>query len=312
MAGIRMHLENAVHFVTNRCEQEQLLLLPKGRINDLVLEWLAKAYAFVGGEIDLYAFVFLSNHFHILVRDTHGQLARFMCYFEANLARAMNRELGRHGKFWGREYDDVIVDGEDALLDRYAYVLCNAVKAGLVDRAEEWIGVSSLGSALRGEALLANALNRTRLHNATRRGQKVNRDDFVEALEVPVSVLPMWACLEQIEVAACVSELVASGEAEYRERRGGKRALGVRAVLRQKPTDRPLDPSFRPRIRFFCKDPWRRKELLAGYGAFVGAYSEAYGAYVSAARCGRRPAVEWPSWSYPPSCWTPQGFSRAA
>jgi putative transposase len=312
MANIRMHLKDAVHFVTNRCEQEQLLLLPKGRVNQLVREWLARAYAFVGGGVELYAFVFLSNHFHMLMRDTEGSLARFMCYFESNLARAVNRELGRHGRFWGREYDDVIVDGNEAFLDRYAYVLCNAVKAGLVERAAEWGGVSSLGTTLGGGMLRVSALNRTRLHNATRREQKVDRRDFIEKLEMPVMVPPMWAKLAQGEVARCLEEMVSAGEAEFRARRAGKRALGMQAVLRQRPTDRPVDPSFRPKIRFFCKDPWRRKELLAAYRGFVAAYRETYGTYLNAARSGRRPAVEWPMWSYPPSCWTPQGVIGAA
>jgi putative transposase len=311
MANIRMHFENAVHFVTNRCEQEQFLLLPKGRVNDLVREWLARAYLFVGGDIGIYAFVFLSNHFHLLLCDTSGCLARFMCFFEANLARAVNRELGRHGSFWAREYDDVIVDGNDAFLDRYAYVLCNAAKAGLVDRAADWIGVTSLDHSLRGEPLEVEALNRTRLHQATRRGQKVDRMDFVETLRMPLAVPPMWTGLKRRDVATRILELVRAGEAAFRAKRGDKRALGVRAVLRQTPTDRPLEPSFRPRIRFLCKDPCHREELLAAYRAFVGAYREAYGAFLGAARCGRRPAAKWPAWSFPPSCWTPMGITGA-
>jgi hypothetical protein len=235
-----------------------------------------------------------------------------MCYFEGNLARAVNRELGRHGKFWGREYDDVIVEGNEAFLDRYAYVLCNAVKAGLVERAADWAGVSSLETALGDAVLRVSALNRTRLHNATRRGQRVNRRDFFETLEMPLVVPPMWEGLTRDEAATCIEEMVSAGEKEYAARRSGKRALGMRAVMRQKPTDRPVEPSFRPKIRFFCKDPWRRKELLAEYRGFVGAYRETYGAYLNAARSGRRPAMEWPAWSYPPSCWTPQGVLGTA
>jgi len=312
MANIRMHLRNAVHFVTNRCEQEQFLLLPRNRINDLVREWLARAYVFAGGGIEVFAFVFLSNHFHLLCRDTRGNLARFMCYFEANLARAVNRELRRHGKFWAREYDDVLVDGDAELLDRYAYVLCNAVKAGLVDEAAQWVGVSSLGHALKDEPVRVSALNRTKLHNATRRGQKVDVKDFIETFEMPVTRPPMWTGLKQRDIAARVVGLVRAGEAEYRAKRGNKRALGMRAVLRQRPTDRPQEPSCRPRIRVFSFDPERRKELLAGYRTFVGAYRETYGAYVNGARKGARLAAEWPRWSYPPSCCAPRGYARAA
>ena len=85
-----------------------------------------------GEGIEVYAFVFLSNHFHILVRDTKGTFAAFMWYFQGNVARAINRELERKGGFWSREYDDVIVTGDEEFLDRYAYTVGNAVKAGLV------------------------------------------------------------------------------------------------------------------------------------------------------------------------------------
>ncbi|MCP4602631.1 MAG: hypothetical protein GY847_19305 [Proteobacteria bacterium] len=33
MAGIRMHMKKSIHFVTNRCEQEQFLMLPSERIS---------------------------------------------------------------------------------------------------------------------------------------------------------------------------------------------------------------------------------------------------------------------------------------
>jgi putative transposase len=312
MANIRMHPRDAVHFVTNRCEQEQFLLLPRKRTNNLVCEWLARAYDFVGGGIEIFAFVFLSNHFHLLCRDTGGKLAQFMCYFEANLARAVNRELGRHGKFWAREYDDVLVDGDAEFLDRYAYVLCNAVKAGLVNKTAEWIGVSSLEHALEGAALRVRALNRTKLHNATRRGQEVNVEDFFQTFEVPINAPPMWADLKRHDIAKRIREIVRAGEAEYRAKRGGKRALGVRTLMRQRPTDRPQEPSFRPRIRVFSFDPERRKELLDGYRIFAGAYREIYGTYLNAARKGARPTVEWPIWSHPPSSWTPREFARTA
>ena len=34
-----------------------------------------------GDGIELYGFIFLSSHFHFLLRDTKGQLAQFMWYF---------------------------------------------------------------------------------------------------------------------------------------------------------------------------------------------------------------------------------------
>ena len=312
MAGIRMHPKNAVHFITNRCEQEQFLLLPSKTTNSIVLSWLVKALFFVNYGIEIYAFICLSNHIHLLLRDIEGKLAQFMCYFEANVARAMNRELGRRGKFWAREYDDVIVDGEDEFLDRYAYVVCNAVKAGLVDKAEDWTGLNSLSNALSGEPYRVEVLNKTKLHNATRRGQKVDRRKFIETFEFSLTIPPMWEDLSVKDRASKIRELVKSGEKEYRQRREGKPALGMRKIATQKPPDRPKNPAFRPRIKVFCFDKERRKELLNAYRLHVGAYREIWDGFVKAAAKGKRPAIEWPAWSYPPSSWTPIGYAKAA
>ena len=77
---------------------------------------------------------YLSNHFHLLCRDTKGTLAAFMCYFQSNVAKAINKVLGRKGTFWSREYDDVLVPKEADFWDRYAYILGNASTAEILTR----------------------------------------------------------------------------------------------------------------------------------------------------------------------------------
>lgn len=309
MANIRLHIKDAVHFVTNRCEKEQFLMLPSKRVNDIILGWLAKALAKYGKGIELYAFVFLSNHFHMLLRDTKGSLAKFMCYFQGNIAKAINKERKLRGKFFYREYDDVIVDGENEFLDRYAYVVCNAVKSGLVDRTRDWPGVSSLELALSPKPVRVSILNRTKLHNATRLGQKVDVSRFLETFELSVATPPMLEGNRHFEIRDFILQLVQSGEAGYRELRGNKPALGVRKLLSQHFLDRPESPALRPRFKFFCHDPERKNELLEAYKAVLGAYRETWCAFVKAASLRKRPTVEWPSWTYPPSCWTPIGFA---
>ena len=122
-------------------------LLPTKRITDIIQCWFARALCLYGKGIEISAFVFLSNHWHILCRDTKGTLAAF---------------------------DDVEVDGDNEFIDRYAYTMGNAVKAGLVEKSDEWPGWSSLEGALSDGKYCFEMLNKTKLHNATRRGQKVN------------------------------------------------------------------------------------------------------------------------------------------
>ncbi len=74
---------------------------------------------------------------------------------------------------------------------RPAYIITNAVKAGLVNRSSEWIGWNSLDGALSDGKYRFEMLNKTKLHNATRRGQKVNEADFLETWTFELTVPSM-------------------------------------------------------------------------------------------------------------------------
>lgn len=312
MAGIRMHVKDSIHFITNRCEQEQFLMLPSAKINQIIGAWFARSLRLFGDGLDIFAFIFLGNHFHLLCRDTKGTLAQFLGYFQGNLARAINKELLRHGKFFSREYDDVIVSGEKEFLNRYAYVLCNAVKAGLVERAEQWLGWSSLQGALQGTSYRFDLLNATKYYKAGRFGKKAKREDYVETWEFELAAPPMWEGLSAEQRARNIEDLVRAGERQYEVERQGKPVLGLKGIQRQKPTDRPKSPSRKPRIRFMCFDNVALAELFEGYRQFAGGYRETLSAFRKAAQSRKRQLVEWPVGSYPPSCIRPIGYAGAA
>lgn len=312
MSANRMHLRNSIHFITNRCEHEMLLLLPKGRITEIIQGWFARSFCLHGKGLEIFAFVFLSNHFHLLVKDTQGTLAAFMWYFQGNVAKAVNRELGRQGRFWSREYDDVDVNGDTEFIDRYAYTVGNAVKAGLVDKSDQWPGWSSLEGALSDGKYCFEMLNKTKLHNATRRGQKVDPSRFIEKWELELTVPPLLEDKTDAERKRYIRKLMKAAEKHYRSLRGNRPALGVENIFKQQPTDRPLHPSFRPRIKVYSFDQERRSEWLGGYRDFVGGYREIFDGFRKAAAKRGRPTVEWPVGSYPPSCLYPVWHEEAA
>jgi putative transposase len=312
MATVRMHLPQTIHFITNRCEQERFFMLPSQTINEIIGAWFARAVCLYGDGIEVYSFIFLSNHFHFLIKDTKGTLAQFMDYFQGNVARAVNREIGRKGSFWAREYDDVIVDGDAEFINRYVYTTCNAVKAGLVERASEWTGWSSLQGALSDGAYSFYLLNRTKYYNAKRNKKKVNKAKYIETWKFALSTPPMWEGRTDEERTKLINELVTEAEQDYKAKREGKPVLGLAQLKHQLPTDRPRNPEFKPRIKFISFDKEKRKELLDGYRLFNGGYKETFGGFLNAARKGRRPTVEWPHGSYPPSCHRPMNYEAAA
>ena len=93
----------ALFDVTCRTVQSRFLLRPCPLLNEIIVGALARAKRRYG--VELSAFIFLSNHLHILVwtKDSE-QLARFMGYFLSKLAREVARLTGWRDKVFARRY----------------------------------------------------------------------------------------------------------------------------------------------------------------------------------------------------------------
>jgi len=301
------------YFVTNRCEQERLFLLPRPKVLQLIGAWLAKSLEEHGDGIELYAFIFLSNHFHLLLRDTKGQLAEFMYYFQLNLAKSVNELLGRRGHFFARKYDAAPVLTDEDFENRWAYIATNAVKAGLVSSASSGPFFSSLEMALDGRPRSFEWTDRTALHNKSRRGQRVLREEVTLRYSLELSVPPQWRGLSERGRRARMKGLVKANEVRYgRERRAeGRSVLGARRVLQQSPLMRPRKPSRSPRVEVFCRDRELEAAHLEMKKQTAGLYREEFGAFLEAALMGRRASADWPPGTYPPSSLWPVGAPAA-
>ena len=135
----------------------------------------------------------------------------------------------------------------------------------------------------------------------TRRNRNVHPSRYTETFVLELATPPMLAQLSQQDRARAIFELARNGEAEFKKQRCHLPAMGIKAIRKQKWSDRPRNSSFRPRIKVFASSPLRRKEMLEGYRSFVGIYREHYEVFLNAINRGRRPVVTWPEWSFPPS-----------
>lgn len=301
MSSGRMHLRNEIHLITNRCFQERFFMLPTDKTNSIICYWFARALCKHGKGLDIFAFVFLSNHFHIIVRDTAGTLSDFMGYFQGNVAKAINKQIGRKGTFWQKHYNDLIIDGEDVFWEKYTYVVCNAVKAGLVNSSAEWIGWNSLDNAFSGKSFRFTGVNISRYKKACQnRKNKPPKKQFEETYEFSLTP-PLGFEQNTIEeTAGYLQSEIRKQEDVFIELRENKSPLGIKAVLMQKPTDRPLNPSFSPKKIFVCRDEQKLQERLEEYRNFIAKCREINAHLKKAQQKRRRFHCEWPIGSYPP------------
>ncbi|RMG93876.1 MAG: hypothetical protein D6705_17540, partial [Deltaproteobacteria bacterium] len=96
------------------------------------------------GKLVLHEFVFMSNHYHLLGTDIEGCLPYFVRDLNALLSRALNALRGLSGSNFEKGYGLVRVLSGEKAIEHAAHTLANPVAAGLVARAKEWPGLSSV------------------------------------------------------------------------------------------------------------------------------------------------------------------------
>ncbi|MEM7343123.1 MAG: transposase [Chloroflexota bacterium] len=114
--------------------------------NEKIAELVVDAMHHRDGQMyRLDAFCIMSNHVHMVfaplkkVNETYYSLSRIMYSLKRYTAIEANKILGRSGKsFWQSESFDHVVRDQDEWHRIINYVLNNPVKAGVVNRWDEW------------------------------------------------------------------------------------------------------------------------------------------------------------------------------
>jgi len=84
------------------------------------------------------------------LREKLSSLSEFIRGIKVGFARYYNRHHNRRGYFWGDRFKSVIVDKGETLVNCLAYIDLNPLRAGLVDRPEDYRW-NSLGYHLQTE-----------------------------------------------------------------------------------------------------------------------------------------------------------------
>ena len=87
----------------------------------------------------VHAYVFMANHFHLLVTPESGDgLPRMMQAVGRRYVRYFNDRYGRSGTLWEGRYRSTLVQSDRYLLACMAYIDLNPVRAGLVREAKDY------------------------------------------------------------------------------------------------------------------------------------------------------------------------------
>jgi len=100
------------------------------------LERLAKYHKQYGYTV--YAFCLMSNHVHLLVQSSATPLAKFMQGLQQSYTQYFNRRHKKRGHLFEGRYKAILCQEEPYLLELIRYLHLNPVRAGMVERAEQY------------------------------------------------------------------------------------------------------------------------------------------------------------------------------
>jgi REP element-mobilizing transposase RayT len=287
-----------IYFVTSRTIQSRFLMAPSDTTNELIGGILARAVRQC--EVEVFAYVFTSNHFHAMVRAPSAvAMSKFMQRLQSNIAVKIGRLVGWRGRFFARRYSAEPVVDEGAQVERLAYVLSHGVKEGLVSEVRKWPGLSCVQALLEGGRA---SLHRWR--DWTRRWKmEVEEENNVDrfSAECPsypesltITPLPCWARLTAHERSRLVANMVADIDAGALN----KVDVGAARIRAQDPHDRPRQTSHtsRPKAHASTKALWI--DAVRRYRAIVAAFREASRQWLAG-----RFDVEFPLHCFRPPSW---------
>ncbi len=274
MTAPRQIIPGRTYLLSRRCTQRMFLLRPDRRVDEIFLYCVGEAAARFG--ITLHAWIAMSNHQHLVVRDNLGNLPAFLAHLNKMLAKALNAHWGRSENLWATEQPSAVhlIRACDRF-DKLIYLLANPVNDHLVEHAADWPGATSLGAVLSGRSI------------TVKRPRGFFREDgpMPEEITLRAERPEGFEDISPEEWSAKVSEAIAVAERVARDERNRKktRVLGRKAVLRARCTDTPtsVEPRRGLRPTLACKDVHTRIRALEALRAFRAAYRDAFKRWVA-------------------------------
>jgi putative transposase len=85
-------------------------------------------------EIDVYAFVLMSNHYHFLLQTKNANLSRAMQWLGVTYSRRFNNRHSRSGHLFQGRFKSIVVENDAYVVELSCYIHRNPLRAGIVKR----------------------------------------------------------------------------------------------------------------------------------------------------------------------------------
>lgn len=138
----RLEVEDTCYHITSR-GNERKVIFSQDRDREKFLEYLLKAkqkYKFY-----LYAYVLMSNHFHLLLETSLPNISKIMQYINTSYTTYYNIKHKRTGHLFQGRYKSIVVDKESYFLELSRYIHLNPVRAKIANKVQDYAWSSYKG-----------------------------------------------------------------------------------------------------------------------------------------------------------------------
>ena len=131
----RIEYEGAIYHLMSRGNQKQAIFYDDNDYQMMVncLGQLSERF-----DTDIFAYVLMGNHYHLLVRTNLANLKQAMHWFGTTYTNRFNSRHSRSGHLFQGRYKSIIVENEAYLLQLSYYIHRNPLRANLVKRLSEY------------------------------------------------------------------------------------------------------------------------------------------------------------------------------
>ncbi len=131
----RLQGENYFYHITSRGDDRKKIFISDYDYRKF-LDYLHKAKK--KHNFYLYAYVLMSNHYHLLIETTKPNISKIMQNVNSAYTTYYNIKRHKYGHVFQGRYKSILVDKDSYLLELTRYIHLNPVRAGMVKKPEEY------------------------------------------------------------------------------------------------------------------------------------------------------------------------------
>ncbi|MFO7578466.1 MAG: transposase [Pelovirga sp.] len=134
--SLRIEYEGAIYHITVRGNERKKIFFAR-RDYQKFKEYLETAQERFG--CVLHAYVCMENHYHLILETPEKNLSRTMHYLNSSYSTYINIKRKRIGHLLQGRFKSIVVDKDSYLLELSRYLHLNPVRAGMVQRPEDYL-----------------------------------------------------------------------------------------------------------------------------------------------------------------------------